>query len=287
MIEIFAALDQLSVADLTGISAVALFFAFFFATFISEDAACLAAGALAARGEISFAFAVAACFSGIVVGDILLYWVGRVFGLRLLSVRIVKRFVSAEAVSRGSSWLEKRGASAVFISRFVTGLRLPTYLAAGFLKTDFRAFALYFVLAAAVWTPILVGSVAFSSRLFSSSLVAALAIFFVVRFVMKLGSWRNRRIALGKIQRIVNWEFWPLSVFYFPVVCYVILLAIRHRSLTVFTCANPAIPAGGFVGESKNEIYRLLATEEKNKKFLLRHRVIDCRVVTLRKGANR
>ena len=29
------------------------------------------------------------------------------------------------------------------------------------------------------------------------------------------------------------------------------MLAIRHRGLVVFTAANPAIPAGGFIGESK------------------------------------
>src|SRR5512145_2854034 len=33
-------------------------------------------------------------------------------------------------------------------------------------------------------------------------------------------------------------------------------LAARHRSLTVFTAANPAIPAGGFIGESKIDILR-------------------------------
>jgi len=275
MIESLEYMTRFAAGDLSGLPAASLFLAFFFATFVSEDAACLAAGGLAARGEISFEFGVAACFSGIIAGDVLLYWIGRIFGSRLLRFRFVNRFVSAHAVARGSRWLEQRGASAVFISRFVTGLRLPTYLAAGFLKTDFRKFILYFVLAAALWTPILVGSVSVSGGLFGGSvLVGALGVFVGIRVVMKLGSWRGRRIALGKLKRIIRWEFWPLAVFYFPVVCYVLLLAIRHRSLTVFTCANPAIPAGGFVGESKDEIYSLLAESEENGEFLLRHRVI-------------
>lgn len=275
MFEPLEYLSQLAGGDLAGVPAASLFFVFFFATFISEDAACLAAGALAAKGEISFEFGVAACFSGIIAGDVLLYWIGRVFGSRLMRFQFVNRFVSAESVARGSKWLEERGASAVFISRFVTGLRLPTYLAAGFLKTDFRKFILYFVLAAAVWTPILVGSVSLSGGLFRGSILgAALVAFAAVRIGMKLGSWRSRRIAIGKLKRIVRWEFWPLAVFYFPVVCYVILLAIRYRSLTVFTCANPAIPAGGFVGESKHDIYSLLASSEENHQFVLRHRVL-------------
>jgi membrane protein DedA with SNARE-associated domain len=268
-------LSQLAAGDFAGLSAASLFLLFFFATFVSEDAACLAAGALTARGEVSFEFGVAACFSGIIAGDVLLYGIGRIFGSRLLSFRFVNRFVSPRAVARGSRWLEKRGASAVFISRFITGLRLPTYLAAGFLKTDFKKFILYFVLAAAIWTPLLVGSVSLSGGLFGGSVLAAgLGVFVAIRIVVKLGSWRSRRIAIGKLKRIVRWEFWPLAVFYFPVVCYILLLGIRQRSLTVFTSANPAIPAGGFVGESKDGIYSLLAASEENRKFVLRHRVL-------------
>ena len=35
---------------------------------------------------------------------------------------------------------------------------------------------------------------------------------------------------------------------------YVLYLGIKHRSLTLFTAANPGIPSGGFVGESKSAI---------------------------------
>ena len=43
-------------------------------------------------------------------------------------------------------------------------------------------------------------------------------------------------------------------MFYPPVVAYIAYLGIRFRSWTLFTAANPAIPAGGFVGESKHQI---------------------------------
>ena len=56
--------------------------------------------------------------------------------------------------------------------------------------------------------------------------------------------------------RLSRWEFWPPWAAYAPVLCYVLGLAARHRSLTVFTAANPAIPAGGFIGESKIDILR-------------------------------
>jgi hypothetical protein len=43
-------------------------------------------------------------------------------------------------------------------------------------------------------------------------------------------------------------------MFYPPVIIYIGYLAIRHRGLSVFTSTNPAIPAGGFIGESKADI---------------------------------
>jgi hypothetical protein len=48
-------------------------------------------------------------------------------------------------------------------------------------------------------------------------------------------------------------------VFYPPVVCYILYLMVKHRSVTLFTAANPAIVAGGVVGESKYAILQALA----------------------------
>src|ERR1051325_5693035 len=59
-------------------------------------------------------------------------------------------------------------------------------------------------------------------------------------------------------RRLTRWEFWPPYLFYPPVVAYIFYLGAKHRSMTLFTAANPAIPAGGFVGESKHEILQNL-----------------------------
>jgi RimK-like ATP-grasp domain len=61
--------------------------------------------------------------------------------------------------------------------------------------------------------------------------------------------------------RLTRWEFWPPWAAYPPVLCYGLVLAAKHRSLTIFTAANPAIPAGGFIGESKIDILRGLGQE--------------------------
>jgi hypothetical protein len=67
-----------------------------------------------------------------------------------------------------------------------------------------------------------------------------------------LSRWRRKLI--GRVRRWSRWEFWPPYVFYPPVIAYIACLGFRFRSFTLFTAANPAMPAGGFVGESKHEI---------------------------------
>src|SRR5215469_7715492 len=67
-----------------------------------------------------------------------------------------------------------------------------------------------------------------------------------------LSRWRRRLI--GRVGRWSRWEFWPPYLFYPPVIAYIAYLGLRFRSLTLFTAANPAMPAGGFVGESKHEV---------------------------------
>ncbi|MDH3530494.1 MAG: hypothetical protein OEQ28_13095, partial [Acidobacteriota bacterium] len=143
----------------------------------------------------------------------------------------------------------------------------------GFLKTNFVKFTFYFVLAAAVWTPLIVGSATFAQKIISPRhfIISVVLLYVLLHLGINLSTWKRRRLFIGRLKRITNWEFWPLPVFYFPVLLYVFWLALRHRSLTVFTCANPAVEAGGFVGESKHEIYNGLAAAEENKHFLPCH----------------
>lgn len=58
--------------------------------------------------------------------------------------------------------------------------------------------------------------------------------------------------------RLFNWEYWPFHVVYLPVYFYWCWLFIRSRSFFFFNLANPSIPNGGFLMESKFTIYNLL-----------------------------
>lgn len=62
-----------------------------------------------------------------------------------------------------------------------------------------------------------------------------------------------------KGQPLSFFEFWPMWLFYAPFIPLWFWLCCRYRSLTVATLANPALPAGGLVGESKSVILTQIA----------------------------
>ena len=61
--------------------------------------------------------------------------------------------------------------------------------------------------------------------------------------------------------KLFNWEYWPFHVVYFPVYPYYLFLAIKARSFFFFNTSNPSIKNGGFLMESKKEIYDLIPFE--------------------------
>lgn len=254
------------------------------ATLVSEDLTCISTGVMAGQGRINLGLAMFACFLGIFVGDLLLFLAGRYLGRPVVWRAPLKWFIKAEDVERGSAWFSRRGAMVILISRFVPGMRLPTYFAAGLLNTSFWWFTLYFSLAAAIWTPLLVGlsralgaevvesALLAKQNFFIKALVAGSIAYLFARFAIKLSTYRGRRLLVSSWRRLTRWEFWPPWMFYPPVVCYIVYLMLKHRSLTLFTAANPVIIGGGFVGESKIDILRGLAKAES---FVARAGLLD------------
>lgn len=255
-------------AGVTSLAVAALLAA---STLISEDLTCATAGVLVAQDRIGFLLGAFACFFGIFVGDVLLFFAGRFLGRRALGHAPLKWFIRATDVERSSAWFSRRGLAVIFASRFVPGARLPTYFAAGLLDTSFWWFALYFLAAGAVWAPLLVGlsgalggeviesALLEKQAVFIKALAAAALVFVAAKLAIRLSSHKGRRLLMARWRRLARWEFWPAWAFYPPVVCYVIFLALKHRGLTLFTSANPAIIGGGFIGESKSEILRGLS----------------------------
>jgi membrane protein DedA with SNARE-associated domain/pimeloyl-ACP methyl ester carboxylesterase len=236
------------------------------ATLVSEDLTCIAAGAMVAQGRLGLVPAATAAFLGILVGDLLLYLAGRLLGPSAVRSPPLSWMLSEAQVHRAARWFERRGLTAIFATRFMPGMRLPTYLAAGALRANALRFTLYFAIAALVWTPLLVwGSsllggelkrnVAVLGEALPLFLLATVALgLVVVKVLVPACTWRGRRLLWGSLRRKLAWEFWPAWLVYPPTVVYLLWQGLRRGSLTLFCAANPGMEGGGFVDESKLEI---------------------------------
>jgi hypothetical protein len=58
--------------------------------------------------------------------------------------------------------------------------------------------------------------------------------------------------------RLFHWEYWNFQVIYIPIYPIFLFLCLRARSFFFFSASNPTIRNGGFLGESKKDIYELV-----------------------------
>ena len=231
-------------------------------TFVQEDIPTVSAALLAAAGHLPWEVGLLGCFLGIWAGDALLYLLARGLGRPLLEARWTRQFFNPTAILRSEQWFTERGAWLLFSSRFVPGTRLPTYLAAGFLRLPFGRFLMVTGAGVALWTVgIFVFARAFGPNLLLglrhwgagtwAFLSLVLGSVVVIRLALKLSQPNARRRIGSAFGRLTRWEFWPAWLFYLPVGVNYLGLAIRYRGFTLPTAANPGIFSGGFVGESK------------------------------------
>ncbi|WP_025761790.1 hypothetical protein [Dyadobacter tibetensis] len=78
--------------------------------------------------------------------------------------------------------------------------------------------------------------------------------------------------------KLTHWEYWPFHMVYAPMVFYYLYLSLRAKSLCFFNAANPLIRNGGFLQESKKEIYDLLPASLYPKTLLFHP---DCKIENL------
>ncbi len=236
-------------------------------TLVSEDITCIVAGLLVAKGTLDFATATAACFTGILIGDMLLFLAGRWFGKPVLGRRPLRWLISPAQVDRAATWFKKRGAVVIFASRFVPGARLPTYVIAGSVGVNPSRFFLYFATAAALWTPAVValawfvGAPAldffekFSGHAVVALVIVVLGLFLCIKLLFPVCSHRGRRMLLGRWLRLTRWEFWPSWRIYATVLPWILWRSWRTGGTPVLcTVTNPAFPCSGLVHESKIDI---------------------------------
>jgi membrane protein DedA with SNARE-associated domain len=242
-------------------------------TLVSEDLACIAAGLLIQRGQLSATAGIAGCALGIFLGDLGLWAIGRLGGRAAPAWPWLSRAFAFKRVEEFRSALKRRAAGAIIMSRFLPGTRLPVYVTAGIVGIPAASFSLFTLIAVSLWAPVLVlvaaqfgaASAGWLTAILKVGTLASLAAAGIMVLLLRAGRAlvrpSIRRSVAARVTRWRRWEFWPMWLFYAPVAAWVALLAIRYRGLSTITAANPGMPDGGTVGESKFDILARLPAE--------------------------
>lgn len=118
---------------------------------IPGETVLLFAGFLAYHGKIDLFPSILVAIAGATVGDSMGFLIGH-YGGRPFVQRFIRRFaVVARSFDHSEALFLKYGQWAVFIGRFVTGLRMFAGILAGLFRMPYRRFLFFNFTGAAVW----------------------------------------------------------------------------------------------------------------------------------------
>ena len=89
------------------------------------------------------------------MGDNIGYWIGRRGGRPLLEKWKHFFHISDETIKAGEEFLQRRGSMAIFLARFIAGMRIVAGPLAGVLRMEWKRFLVANTAGAAVWVTVI------------------------------------------------------------------------------------------------------------------------------------
>lgn len=120
---------------------------------IPEEVTMLGSGFLLYQGRVEALPIIGVCLAGTLLGDSVPFWLGRIYGQRALKVKAVRRILHPERLRALRKSFRRSGSRAVFVCRFLPGVRLPAWFTAGTLNMRYPHFLAIDALGAMIMTP--------------------------------------------------------------------------------------------------------------------------------------
>jgi membrane protein DedA with SNARE-associated domain len=121
---------------------------------IPEDIFLITGGVLTHRAQSSVVFALLVLYSGVLVGDAIVYRLGSRYGEAVLRRPFIARLMTPARIERVRRYYARYGALTVFLCRHVAGVRFPAFLMAGVSRIGFARFIFWDGLSALLSVPL-------------------------------------------------------------------------------------------------------------------------------------
>ncbi|HGO5823462.1 TPA: DedA family protein [Mannheimia haemolytica] len=122
---------------------------------IPEDITLVSGGVISGLGYTNVHWMLVVSMLGVLIGDSTMYWLGRIYGERILKFPLIRNVATPERFATVQERFEKQGWKLLFMARFLPGLRAVVYLVSGITrKVSFVKFLLVDFCAAIISVPI-------------------------------------------------------------------------------------------------------------------------------------
>lgn len=122
---------------------------------IPEDITLVSGGVISGLGYTNVHWMLVVSMLGVLIGDSTMYWLGRIYGEKILQFPLIKRIATPERFVMVQERFEKQGWKLLFMARFLPGLRAVIYLVSGITRrVTFTKFLLVDFFAAIISVPI-------------------------------------------------------------------------------------------------------------------------------------
>ena len=124
---------------------------------IPEELTLLTGGFFIHLGIARFYPILAVAFGGVLIGDLIIYSIGRRWGHGIITHEHLHKVFTAKRLERVRQFFCDHGSKTIFVARFVSGFRVAAFLAAGTMGVKPTQFLFLDILAALIMVPLLVG----------------------------------------------------------------------------------------------------------------------------------
>jgi membrane protein DedA with SNARE-associated domain len=118
---------------------------------VPGETALIAAGVLASKGRVHIEYVIAIAIVAAMLGDNVGYLIGRTGGRRLLERPGFMEDYRRGIIKHGEPFFQRHGAKAVFLGRWIAGLRIAAAWLAGINRMEWKRFLFWNALGAVAW----------------------------------------------------------------------------------------------------------------------------------------